>query len=94
MSKKKGKRNNQNRRGSQTANRNKFSKQTLESYAKTALMGALQGNLPEALGAIGAYITYRDKPYGIAVAVDQIKDTALVHSLTGAGTDVLMRMIR
>jgi len=58
--------------------------QKISQGVKSAIMGIVQGNLPEILGASGAYITFKDKPYALAVAIDQVKGTALTSSIVGA----------
>jgi hypothetical protein len=63
-----------------------------EIIGKEALLGVLHGNLPEMAGAIGAYMTFRDKPYAFAIAMDQVKQQALYNSLTGAGVALLAEL--
>jgi len=56
----------------------------IEVYGKKALMGVVQGNLPELCGSIGTYITFRDQPYALELTLDQLRGTALANSATGA----------
>lgn len=61
--------------------------------AKKVAIGAVQGNLPEIMGAIGTWYTFKDKKYALELAMDQIKSQALVNSLIGGATPIVVSMM-
>jgi hypothetical protein len=64
-----------------------------EAEIKAVLMGVLQGNLPEVVGAAGAYVTFKDKAYALAVTMDQIRNTALTSSVVGGLTAIFQKYL-
>lgn len=66
----------------------------VEGALLTAAKGAIQANLPDIAGSIGAYMTFKDKPYGLQVAIDQAKSQVWVNSLVGSALSLGMTYLR
>lgn len=58
-------------------------------YLEEILYGVLRGNLPEIVGIAGTWYTFRDKPYCLELAIDQLQGTALTSSLVGGSMAAL-----
>lgn len=64
-----------------------------ERIMKQALLGVVHGNLPEVVGVLGVYMTFKDKPYVLELCTDQITGSALANSAVGAITNVGMTLL-
>jgi len=88
MGKKNRNRKKRNRGGGSQNPGNKF-----ERIMKQALLGVVHGNLPEVVGVLGVYMTFKDKPYVLELCMDQITGSALANSAVGAITNVGMSLL-
>lgn len=55
-----------------------------------ALKGAVNANLPEIAGCVGAYYTFKDMPYAMDLALYQITESALSHTIVGLVVPIVL----
>lgn len=66
---------------------------SIQGIIKQALMGAVQGNIPMLGAAVGSYVTFRDKPWAMALGILQLQSPMLKNAIWGAGTKLVTNIM-